>query len=244
MSARCVLVAVSFLSSPAVVFSQDTLTVADTLPGWAINLGVSRFGLRLGNSSRWNGVRINFSDRAVREVNGLNLTLWRPREESLCGVSGRRGWCGALRRTIHRHHHRAGRCGGGAVHARPERRGTGGRLAGRHRGRQPPRPRDRVAGLDVRPEPGGPGDRGLNLSGLAVVGQGEVRGLTVAGLAVVGMDGVAGVTATWRSPSSGYEPGNWRVPRSACTTAWWARSTVSRSVSSTTRGNCTVSSSA
>ena len=33
-------------------------------------------GLSLGNSPRWNGLRINVVDKNVETINGLNLTLW------------------------------------------------------------------------------------------------------------------------------------------------------------------------
>ena len=78
MGFRVGLLALSLALPPVPLLSQDTLTVADTLPGRAINLGIGHFGLSLGNSARWNGIRINIRDRAVRDVNGLNLTLGNP----------------------------------------------------------------------------------------------------------------------------------------------------------------------
>src|SRR5690606_41160977 len=47
-------------------------------PGRSLDLGIARYGVSFGNSSRWTGVRINWSDRDVQRVDGLNLTLWRP----------------------------------------------------------------------------------------------------------------------------------------------------------------------
>jgi hypothetical protein len=37
-----------------------------------------RFGLSVGNSSQYTGLRLNFRDAGVRSVSGINLTLWRP----------------------------------------------------------------------------------------------------------------------------------------------------------------------
>ena len=42
-----------------------------TLPGW-------EWGITFGNSERTNGIRFNWSDVGVKEVNGLNFTLWVP----------------------------------------------------------------------------------------------------------------------------------------------------------------------
>ena len=218
MSARVGLLAVLLQISPTVVRSQDTLTLADTLPGWALNLGVYQVGVSLGNSSRWNGVRINFSDRAVREVNGVNLTLWRPRQNRFAtyrGVSvglaphGREliglsvGLAGVIAERATRGMTVAGL---GAV--------SNGDMMGVH-----------LAGLGVVSQGGmyglnvaglgavSQGDMvginiaglgtvaqgrmfGINVSGLGTVAEGSMRGLNVAGLGVVAIRGVTGIAAT------------------------------------------------
>ncbi len=52
----------------------------DTLPeppepkagcGAALNIGPGCSGLSIGNSHRWNGLRINFMDRHVEQINGI-----------------------------------------------------------------------------------------------------------------------------------------------------------------------------
>ena len=43
----------------------------------------SRWGLSLGNSREFTGLRLNLSDHGVARVTGLNLTLWRPLENTL-----------------------------------------------------------------------------------------------------------------------------------------------------------------
>ena len=57
--------------------------VVDTTPGHGlINLGVNNTGLSIGNSARWNGIRINFRDRGVQRLNGINLSIWKAANEA------------------------------------------------------------------------------------------------------------------------------------------------------------------
>ena len=52
--------------------------VIDSTPGHGLlNLGVNNTGLSIGNSARWNGLRINFRDRGVQRLNGINLSIWK-----------------------------------------------------------------------------------------------------------------------------------------------------------------------
>ncbi|MFO7448288.1 MAG: hypothetical protein R6W90_18155, partial [Ignavibacteriaceae bacterium] len=44
----------------------------------ALNIGSDNSGISFGNSRHVNGLRFNFSDCGIEEVNGLNFTLWRP----------------------------------------------------------------------------------------------------------------------------------------------------------------------
>lgn len=60
-----------------------TAAMAATSPLHAqVNLGVNNAGLSIGNSPEWRGVRINFRDQAVREVYGVNITIWQPHQPS------------------------------------------------------------------------------------------------------------------------------------------------------------------
>ena len=43
----------------------------------ALNVGVFRTGLSVGNSARWTGLRVNVRDAGVERINGLSLTLWK-----------------------------------------------------------------------------------------------------------------------------------------------------------------------
>src|SRR5437667_6324389 len=64
------------LGFPVLLAAQEP---DDTIPPGhgLLNLGVNHVGISLGNSARWTGLRINFRDRGVRQVNGINLTLWK-----------------------------------------------------------------------------------------------------------------------------------------------------------------------
>jgi hypothetical protein len=44
--------------------------------GRALNIPFRKYGVSIGNSYRFNGIRINFADSNVQRINGLNLTLW------------------------------------------------------------------------------------------------------------------------------------------------------------------------
>ena len=48
----------------------------------ALNIPFRYYGLSIGNSSYFNGVRINFSDRFVNRINGINITFWPDRSQS------------------------------------------------------------------------------------------------------------------------------------------------------------------
>ena len=52
-------------------FAQDTLS-----NGKALNFPFSKYGISIGNSYEFTGLRFNFADNNVRRINGLNVTLW------------------------------------------------------------------------------------------------------------------------------------------------------------------------
>jgi hypothetical protein len=53
--------------------AQDTLSGRN---GKALNIPFRKYGLSIGNSKNFNGIRINIVDNAVQHVNGVNLTGW------------------------------------------------------------------------------------------------------------------------------------------------------------------------
>jgi hypothetical protein len=67
--------------------------VSSTLPaqnrcGGGLNLTVECSGISIGNSARVNGLRINWRDRDLDLINGLNLTLWAPKDEPGGTING------------------------------------------------------------------------------------------------------------------------------------------------------------
>ncbi len=151
----------------------------------SIGLTVDNYGLSIGNSRRINGLRINLSDIHLEQVNGVNLTLWRPRKNPGAVINGLAvGVLAPEANCIHGVSVGGLACvgasnitgiglGGLAV--------VGGDLTGVMIGGLAT-----VAELDVT---------GLALGGLAVVAERGVTGLAVGGLAVVAERQISGITA-------------------------------------------------
>lgn len=51
--------------------AQDTLS-----NGPALNFPFRKYGISIGNSYEFNGLRINTSDKGVQRINGMNFTIW------------------------------------------------------------------------------------------------------------------------------------------------------------------------
>lgn len=51
--------------------AQDTLSNRK-----ALNFPAKKYGISIGNSHEFTGIRINFADENVKTVNGLNITFW------------------------------------------------------------------------------------------------------------------------------------------------------------------------
>ena len=64
--------------------------VAFALPagGQVIDLAVNDKGLAIGDKPRMTGLRINFRDRALEEVTGVNITIWQPYQPATGTVNG------------------------------------------------------------------------------------------------------------------------------------------------------------
>jgi len=129
--------------------------------GKGLDLTINGAGLALGNIPSVNGIRINFRDQYLEEVNGLNLTLWAPRDN----VGGTvRGFAVGLAAPV------ADRLqgislGGLAVVADREISGIA------------------IGGLAVVSSGF---SRGLKLGGLATVSEGSSSGINIGGLAMQG----------------------------------------------------------
>ena len=54
----------------------------------SLDLPNERYGVSFGNSKNFTGLRINFRDKEVDEINGVNVTLWRAKENKDAEVKG------------------------------------------------------------------------------------------------------------------------------------------------------------
>ena len=168
--------------------------------GSSLDLGISGVGISFGNSPRWTGLRFNWSDRELNRIDGLNVTLWKPRDPVTGSVNGLA--VGVLGPA-------ADRLSGisfGLLGVLPERAATGitvgglgvvsgGSVTGLNLGglgivTQGPARGVSVGGLGIVTQGGA---AGLNVAGLGVVSEGALRGLNLAGLGVVAEGSVAGI---------------------------------------------------
>ncbi len=151
---------------------------------FAINLTVGGTGLSIGNSARVNGIRINWSDRDLERVNGLNLTIWKPYRDLSGVVNGIAiGVVGPGASEIN-----GLAFGLGGVVA--ERRMSGIALAGLGTVSNGDIRGIAVAGL------GTVANRdlvGIGLAGLGTVANGSIRGFSFAGLGAVANHDISGI---------------------------------------------------
>ena len=66
----------------------SVFTGPDDVSAQAIDLTVGDSGISFGDSRRVNGLRFNFRDRNLREVNGVNVTIWSPYEPARGRING------------------------------------------------------------------------------------------------------------------------------------------------------------
>jgi hypothetical protein len=157
--------------------------------GPGLSLTVKGWGLALGNVPRVNGVRINWRDRYLEQVNGLNITLWHPidlpRDAPGGTVNGISLWLFAPAAD----RMNGINIGGVAPLARQ-------RLWGVNLGGLGVISEGEVTGLSYGTlvVVGERSVTGISLGGLALVGQGPITGLNLSGMAVVSEDGVTGVS--------------------------------------------------
>jgi hypothetical protein len=73
--------------------TADTFTARDSTPAshtghFHIGLTIHGYGLSFGNARRITGIRVNGQDAELDRVNGINVTLWKPREPLTGTVNG------------------------------------------------------------------------------------------------------------------------------------------------------------
>ncbi len=149
----------------------------------SLDLGAHNSGISFGNSPIWNGLRFNLSDCGIKEINGINITLWKPERSPGSSIRGIALGLAPFAETI-----QGISLGLAAVVAEQELSGinigglaivSGGDLRGIN-----------VGGLAVVSE----GNLfGINIGGLAVVTKGEMQGLNFGGLAVVSENNLLGL---------------------------------------------------
>ena len=54
----------------------------------SLDLAIKNYGISIGDSRRINGLRLNFRDRRLRQVNGINATFWTPHQPGRGQVNG------------------------------------------------------------------------------------------------------------------------------------------------------------
>jgi len=76
-------------SPSGLLAAQDTTHArTDTVGHFHIGLTIHDYGFSFGNAARINGVRLNVQDADLERVNGINVTLWKPREPLTGTVNG------------------------------------------------------------------------------------------------------------------------------------------------------------
>ncbi len=142
--------------------TSDAQEASAGRPGWGLDLTIGGTGLAIGNIPKVNGFRINFRDHHLDEVNGLNLTLWPPKQNHRVGGIVRGMAVGLAAPTADRIQGLS--LGGLAVVAQEEISGIS------------------LAGLAVV----GEGVvQGIAIGGLATVTTGTFTGISIGGLATV-----------------------------------------------------------
>ncbi len=83
----------SLAAQDTTLATADTSTARDSTPASHaghvhIGLTINGYGLSFGNARRITGIRINVQDAELERVNGMNVTLWKPREPLSGTVNG------------------------------------------------------------------------------------------------------------------------------------------------------------
>jgi hypothetical protein len=75
------------LSIFIILIVEFSLSAQDSLSNKkSINFPTKKYGISIGNSYEFTGIRINFADENVKIINGLNVTFWLKRNENKYAV--------------------------------------------------------------------------------------------------------------------------------------------------------------
>jgi hypothetical protein len=158
------------MSLPVRLTVLALLLVPAALPAQSLDLTINNTGISIGDSRVVHGVRINFRDRNMERVDGINATIWTPYDDARGGTV--KGLALGLPLTG------AGRISGlgvgvAGVAAESEFSGIG------------------VAGIGIG---AGSDVRGILIGGIGVGSGGNVTGLTVGGIGAGAGGNVKGIT--------------------------------------------------
>jgi hypothetical protein len=166
-----------------------------------IDLTVNNTGVAIGDKPRMTGLRFNYRDRRLEEINGVNVTLWTPYERSHGTVNGiALGLPATGARDINgigvgivglgaEHSLKGIAVGGIGVGSGGDMRGImiggigaggGGDLTGLS-----------IGGIGVG---GGRDVSGIQIGGIGVGGGGNIKGLSIGGIGVGGGGNVTGIS--------------------------------------------------
>lgn len=161
------------------------VVAATSASAQVIDLTINNTGLAIGDKPRVNGIRINFRDRRLEEVNGVNITIWSPYEPATGVVNGIAiGLPSTGAKNINGI--ATGLFGAGAdqslkgIGVAPIGIGAGGELRG-----------IMVGGIGVG---GGGSMTGLAIGGIGVGSGGAVRGIQVGGIGVGAGESLTGIS--------------------------------------------------
>src|SRR5207245_848372 len=185
---RSLITALVVALGPVTLTAQEQGEAQDTAPPryghFHIGLTIHDYGVSLGNAPRVNGVRLNVQDAELDRVNGINVTLWKPREPLSGTINGLQ--LGLLPGS--------GQVNGIAL-------GLGGVVAERQLRWISVGGLGAVANGDLRGVRAGGlatvangSITGLGFGGLAVVTNGRITGAGIAGLAVVANGAITGLS--------------------------------------------------
>lgn len=155
------------------------------LNGQVIDLTVANNGIAIGDKPRVNGLRLNFRDRNLEEVNGVNVTIWSPYSRATGRVNGLAlGIPATGARSVHGA--MVGVIGGGVEDSFEGLAlggigiGSGGSMRGIV-----------IGGIGAG---SGGGMTGLTIGGIGVGSGGSMRGIQVGGIGVGSAGDVTGIS--------------------------------------------------
>jgi len=73
--------------SQITLFDEDDSTYAGC-SNQSFDIGLNNTGISFGNSSYFNGIRFNFVDCGIEEINGINITFWQPERNPGSVING------------------------------------------------------------------------------------------------------------------------------------------------------------